>query len=232
MWILLIVLFLAKRYCMKDKIIAALRNAYADAGLNDKALDGVAGAVEYQLKKNNISDENGIAEAVRQPDVAGLVGVFQSEADRWRGRLAELQRRYDESKQPVSTVQEPKQDGQLSELLGRISALEQTLKARDAKIAMDERLASVRGKLKSGGSDNENILGLVMRDASIGTDETDDAAAARLKGVYDSTYRQFYGDGVTPPAGGGHEPAPKSGLDADLVARLRQDNLIPPEKKV
>lgn len=212
---------------MKDEIIAALRTAYANAGLSDVALDGVASALE-----NNVNDENGIDEAVKRPGVATLVRAFQSEADKWRGKVAVMQKNLDAQKQESSRQEPPKPDGQLAELLGKVTALEQSLKDRDAKAALDMRLSSIRERLKQGGSDNENILGLVMRDASLGSDETDDAAAARLKGVYDSTYKQFYGNGVVPPGGSMSEPEPKTGLDADLVARLRQDNLIPPEKKV
>lgn len=211
---------------IKDKIASELRTAYANMGLGDKALDGVA-----SFLGKTVEDENKVGEAVRDPSVLALLKGIQGETDSLRGRAADLQRRLDAQRPREDGgggSQKSEPDGRIDELVGKVEELERTLRERDERARLDARLSAIRGRLEDGGADNANILGLVMRDAQVGAEEADEAAVSRLKGEYDVLFKKFYGSGPVPPAGGNAPAAPK-GMDAELVAQLRRDGKLPPE---
>lgn len=217
-------------YCSmkKDKIIAVLKTTYANLGLSDKALGGVASLLE-----KTVTSEDGIEAAVKAPEIETLIKAIQGESDSLRTRNAQLVKELNE----LNELKDRKSDdengdsGEKTErekLIARIEVMENTLKERDDKARLDARLAGVRKQLKDGGADNENILGLVMKDAAFGEGETDEKAVERLKSVYDSTYKQFYGDGPVPPAGG-HGAKGSEHPDKSLIEVLRQNHRLPAE---
>lgn len=212
---------------MKDKIIDALKTTYANLGLSDKAFDGVASMIEKTIEK-----EEDIAAAIAKPEVFSLVKAIQGESDALRTKNAQISKELESLKKQVD---EPKpkpgddDDDKNAQLLARIEAMESALKAKEDKLKLETRLSAIREKLKEGGSENDNILGLVMKDASLTDDETDDAAVERLKGVYDTTYKQFYGDGAVPPTGnktGNKNEHP----DQSLIDALRKSGKLPAEQ--
>lgn len=212
---------------MKNKIIAALKTTYANLGLSDKAFDGVASMIEKTIEK-----EEDIAAAIATPEVSALVKAIQGESDALRTKNAQMSKELESLKKQVA---EPKPefgddgDDKNAQLLARIEAMESALKAKEDKLKLETRLSAIREKLKEGGSENDNILGLVMKDASLKDDETDDAAVERLKGVYDATYKQFYGDGAVPPTGnktGNKNEHP----DQSLIDALRKSGKLPAEQ--
>ena len=216
---------------MKDKIIAALKTTYANLGLSDKAFDGVASMIEKTIEK-----EEDIAAAIAKPEVSALVKAIQGESDALRTKNAQMSKELESLKKQVADPKpDPKPDpgnggdDKNAQLLARIEAMESALKAKEDKLKLETRLSAIREKLKEGGSENDNILGLVMKDASLTDDETDDAAVERLKGVYDTTYKQFYGDGAVPPTGnktGNKNEHP----DQSLIDALRKSGKLPAEQ--
>lgn len=215
---------------MKDKIIAALKTTYANLGLSDKAFDGVASMIEKTIEK-----EEDIAAAIATPEVSALVKAIQGESDALRTKNAQMSKELESLKKQVAEPGDG-DDDKNAQLLARIEAMESALKAKEDKLKAKEdklkletRLSAIREKLKEGGSENDNILGLVMKDASLTDDETDDAAVERLKGVYDTTYKQFYGDGAVPPTGiktGNKNEHP----DQSLIDALRKSGKLPAEQ--
>lgn len=212
---------------MKDKIIAALKTTYANQGLSDKAFDGVASMIEKTIEK-----EEDIAAAIATPEVSALVKAIQGESDALRTKNAQMSKELESLKKQVAEPKPKPGDGgedKNAQLLARIEAMESALKAKEDKLKLETRLSAIREKLKEGGSENDNILGLVMKDASLTDDETDDAAVERLKGVYDTTYKQFYGDGAIPPTGnktGNKNEHP----DQSLIDALRKSGKLPAEQ--
>lgn len=212
---------------MKDKIIAALKTTYANLGLSDKAFDGVASMIEKTIEK-----EEDIAAAIAKPEVSALVKAIQGESDALRTKNAQMSKELESLKKQVADPKPDPDNGgddKNAQLLARIEAMESAMKAKEGKLKLEIRLSAIREKLKEGGSENDNILGLVMKDASLTDDETDDAAVERLKGVYDTTYKQFYGDGAVPPTGnktGNKNEHP----DQSLIDALRKSGKLPAEQ--
>lgn len=208
---------------MRDKIIAALKTTYANLGLSDKAFGGVASILE-----KTVTNEEGIAAAVAAPEIALLVKAIQGETDSLRNKNVQIAKELEELKKQTPEPTELKDPDVNTKLAERITALENTLLENDKKAKREARLASIKEKLVSGGSKNENILGLVLKDAALDDNETDETAVERLKKTYDSTYRQFYGDGPIPPAGGGGGAGDKN-PDKSLIDTLRKNGSLPGE---
>lgn len=87
---------------MKQKILAALKNKYANLGFGQKALDGVADYLE-----KTVTEESQIETAIS--GVEPLLKVFQSEADRSRTELNALKSENEELKKKA-TQPDPKDD--------------------------------------------------------------------------------------------------------------------------
>ena len=209
---------------MRDKIIAALKTTYANLGLSDKAFGGVASILE-----KTVTDEEGIAAAVAAPEISLLMKAIQGETDSLRNKNVQIAKELEELKKQTPEQKEPEEDPDVNaKLAARIAALENTLLENDKKAKREARLASIKEKLVSGGSRNENILGLVLKDAALDDNETDETAVERLKKTYDSTYRQFYGNGPIPPAGGGGGADDKN-PDKSLIDTLRKNGSLPGE---
>lgn len=205
---------------MKDKIIAALKTTYANLGLSDKAFGGVASILEKTVTK-----EEDIAAAVAAPEISVLVKAIQGETDSLRNKNTQISRELDDLKKQIS---EDKPDDKYTKLIARIEAMEKEQKEKASQEKLSARIAQIKEKLVSGGSKNENILGLVLGDAKLTEEETDDAAVERLKKSYDETYKRFYGNGPIPPTGssggaGGDNP------DKSLIEALRRNGSLPSE---
>lgn len=212
---------------MKDKIIAALKTTYANLGLSDKAFGGVASILEKTVTK-----EEDITAAVAAPEISVLVKAIQGETDSLRNKNTQITKELDDLKKQIP---DNKPDGnptpdddKYAKLIARIDAMEKEQKEKASQEKLSARIAQIKEKLVSGGSKNENILGLVLGDAKLTEEETDDAAVERLKKEYDTTYKQFYGDGPMPPAGGG--PGAEGGNpDKALIDALVKSGKLPNE---
>lgn len=205
---------------MKDKIIAALKTTYANLGLSDKAFGGVASILEKTVTK-----EEDITAAVAAPEISVLVKAIQGETDSLRNKNTQISRELDDLKKQIP---EDKPDDKYTKLIARIEAMEKEQKEKASQEKLSARIAQIKEKLVSGGSKNENILGLVLGDAKLTEEETDDAAVERLKKSYDETYKRFYGNGPIPPTGssggaGGDNP------DKSLIEALRRNGSLPSE---
>lgn len=213
---------------MKDKIIAALKTTYANLGLSDKAFGGVASILEKTVTK-----EEDITAAVAAPEISALVKAIQGETDSLRNKNTQISKELDELKRQKNDEPEKEdkpggKDDAMAALVAKVEEMEKRMKERDEQSRHDARIASIKEKLVSGGSKNENILGLVLKGAAISDDETDESAAERLKKEYDTTYKQFYGDGLTPPAGGG-TGAEGDNPDKALIDALVKSGKLPNE---
>lgn len=212
---------------MKDKIIAALKTTYANLGLSDKAFGGVASILEKTVTK-----EEDITAAVAAPEISALVKAIQGETDSLRNKNTQISKELDDLKKQIP---DNKPDGnpapdddKYAKLIARIDAMEKEQKEKASQEKLSARIAQIKEKLVSGGSKNENILGLVLGDAKLTEEETDDAAAERLKKSYDETYKRFYGDGPMPPAGGG-TGAEGDNPDKALIDALVKSGKLPNE---
>lgn len=213
---------------MKDKIIAALKTTYANLGLSDKAFGGVASILEKTVTK-----EEDITAAVAAPEISALVKAIQGETDSLRNKNTQISRELDDLKKQIPNQKHDDDpdpnDDKYAKLIARIDAMEKEQKEKASQEKLSARIAQIKEKLVSGGSKNENILGLVLGDAKLTEEETDDAAVERLKKSYDETYKRFYGNGPIPPTGG-PEGTREDNPDKALIEALRRNGSLPSEE--
>lgn len=211
---------------MKAKLLAALKTEYKTLGLSDKAFDGVASVLAKTVTK-----EDEIDGVVKADETKALIKAYQADADKLRQEKAQLQSEYDAYKRehPETTppTEPPTEDEDTKKLLERIEALEQENKEAKSKAARSEKISAIRSKMKENGSDNDNILDLVLDKAEFKDGEKVEDIATRLKSEYDTTFTKFYGDGPRPHHHGNSTPEYKGTEDDDFVDKLRSEGQLP-----
>lgn len=216
---------------MKQKILTALKTAYPKSGLSDKAFDGVASVLV-----KTVAEEKDIDGVVNSDETRSLIQAYQSDTDRVRTEKAQLQTAFDKYRKEHpegNPVREPvpEPDPAIKALTDKIAALETAYREMGERAARSAKVASVREKMKAGGSDNDNILDLVLERADIKADSDAAVIADDLKGVYDATFRKFYGDGAVPQVHRNITPDDAKKADAAFAAKLRTEGKLPQEQK-
>ena len=214
------------QFCMKTKLLTALKTEYATLGLSEKAFDGVASVLVKTVTKAEEIDG-----VVKSDETKGLLKAFQGESDDLRRRNTELQADFDKYKKEHPETKTPPKtdegDEETKKLKERIEALENENKEAKQKAARTEKLASIRAKMKEQGSDNDNILDLVLEKAEFKDEDKVDDIANNLKAAYDAKYTQFYGDGPRPLHHTNQTPEYTGKEDDDFVESLRRDGKLP-----
>lgn len=198
---------------MKEKIITALRTKYQRFGLSSEAVDRIASA-----KEKTVTKEEDIETAIADAETMELIAnELQKSADSERRSRSALQKSFDDYKKahPEKSDDVKKEPEEENEVLKELRELKARLDERDASDRKKATLASVTAALKKAGCSNEEILSLSLKGFSLGEDETEDAAVARVKADYDNSVKKIFGAGTPPPVGGG---GPKS--DDDYKAAL------------
>ena len=212
---------------MKTRLLTALKTEYAKSGLSDKAFDGVASVLVKTVTK-----EDEIDGVVKSDETKALIKAYQTDTDKVRTEKANLQAEFDKyKKEHPETTPPPKTEDEDSETIkqmkAEIEALKLANKEKDEKAARAEKVASVRTKMKEQGSDNDNILDLVLDKAEFKDDESVDDIATRLKSDYDAKYTKFYGDGPVPPSHKTTVPEYTGTEDDDFAETLRREGKLP-----
>ena len=198
---------------MKEKIFNALRTKYQRFGLSSEAVDRIASA-----KEKTVTKEEDIETAIADAETMELIAnELQKSADAERRSRSTIQKSFDDYKKahPEKSEDEGKKSEEDNEVLKELRELKARLDERDASDKKKATLASVTAALKKAGCSNDEILSLSLKGFSLGEDETEDAAVARVKADYDNSVKKIFGAGTPPPAGGG---GPKS--DDDYLKAL------------
>lgn len=189
---------------MKTKISNALKTAYANMGLSEKAFDGVASFLEKTVTK-----EEEIDDVIKKEDVKNLLKAFQGESDALRNRAAQLQKDFDAYK--VSHPEKPKDKPDDSDdEPAYVKALREQNAAIIARLDKSEKEAKAKGLLAEIISESrkklthEKAFKLTEREFSMKDDETKEAAIARFEEAYNANKKEFFSDGVIPPFGTGN----------------------------
>lgn len=216
---------------MKEKIKNALKTEYAKMGLGDKAFDGVA---SFLVKTINQDEE--IDGVIKSEDTKGLLKAFQGESDSLRNRAAQLEKDFNayKEKHPDSDPKpnpnpNPNPDVE-PEWAKKLREQQEAIAARFAKEDQEKALKAARltveSKLKSEGCTNAGILNLTLKGFNLDENETMEAAVARLKGEYNASYKETFGDGPMPGVG-----TPAFGDTKTAVSHkndfLREQGLLP-----
>ena len=214
---------------MIENIKSALKTEYKGLGLSDKTIDRLASYV-----KGLVENEDDIATAVKRDDVKLIATSIQGEIDgiRKAKQAAEDALKEYKEKHPEGDKTETKDDEsevarQLRELLEKQTQMEARLKAKDDAELLATNRSAVEAKLKQAGCTNVGILKSVLKGFALGENEDVDAATERLKGEYNSTYKETFGEGPRPGFGGSEFGGdPKKSADR-MNDYLRQEGLLP-----
>lgn len=211
---------------MKTKLLTALKTEYAKSGLSDKAFDGVASVLVKTVTKDDEIDG-----VVKSDETKALIKAYQTDTDKVRTEKANLQAEFDKYKKEHPETEPPKpnenEDPEIKKMKEEIANLKKANEEKDKKAARAEMLATIRTKMKEQGSDNDNILDLVLDKAEWKEDETADDIATRLKTDYDAKYTKFYGDGPVPHNHKTTVPEYTGTEDDDFAETLRKEGKLP-----
>ena len=223
---------------MKQKIITALKTKYQRFGLSNEAIDRIASA-----KEKTVTAEEGIETAIADAETLELIATeLQKSADKERREKSTLQKSFDEykTKHPEGNPDpdpepDPNKGGNDEpEWAKRLREQNETILARqkaedDAKKLSATRKA-IEDKLKAAGCTNPGILNLTLKGFALAENETEDQAVERLKGEYNASFKETFGDGGAPGLS-----TPNFGDTKQAVEHkndfLRRQGLLPEEKK-
>lgn len=217
---------------MKEKILAALKTAYAKLGLSDKAFDGVASLLE-----KTVTDEAQIATAISGDEVKALLTAIQGQVDSLRNKLSDKEKELNDYKEahpettppatPPATPPTETEPEWAKTLRQSVETLANAQAARDKADKAAADLASVKEKLKAKlGAVHDGLFDLTLVGFALGDKETIDDAVTRLETAYNANIKKVFGDGPIPslgngikPGGGEYKPGMFKELHDTLVGR-------------
>lgn len=193
---------------LKDKIASALKTKYQRFGLSNEAIDRIASA-----REKTVASEDEIESAVADVETMTLLATeVQKMRDMEIQKRTDTQRAFDaykenhpenkadETKQTETpTQEEPEWAKTLREQNERIVA---RFKAEDDARKLSASLSAVERKLKESGCTNPGILKATLKGFALMEGENEEAAVERLKGEYNSSYKDTFGEGPVPGVGG------------------------------
>lgn len=189
---------------MKERIIAALKTAYAKLGLSDEAFDGVAALLE-----KTVTEESEIATAVSGDNVKTLLTTIQGQVDSWKNKFydkdKELKTYKEKHPETNPTPKDPPKDDEPEYIKKLREQNEQILarfKADDDAKKYAASLAKVEAGLKEKGCTNPGILKGVLKGFALKDNETEEQAITRLTEEYNQSVKDTFGDGPVPRFGG------------------------------
>lgn len=217
---------------MKEKIVKELRNEYANLGLGEKALSGVAAFLE----KTGIKEED-IVSRIKGEDVKSLLISIQGESDSLRNNNAKLTKENEELKSKkniepkVDEPDESETEKALKQLQEEIKSIKESSIAEAKKRADSEVIAKVNEILKTKGCTNDFVRKITLSGLTISDGDTAEALADKYKELYDANFKEAYGEGRIPPNGNHSSTEFKKGDYSSEVERLRASGALPPDSK-
>jgi len=220
---------------MKEKIALALKTKYQHFGLSNEAIDRIAVA-----KEKTVTSEDAIDSGIADAETMNLIAKeLMKMRDKEISNKTDLQRAFDtyKEKHPDAdpnppTPPKPK-EGEEPEWAKKIREQNEVLVARldaqDKEKAMKATRLTVESKLKAEGCTNVGILNLTMKGFTLGENETLDAAVERLKGEYNASFKETFGDGAPPGVGTPNFGDSKSAVDHKNKF-LQDQGLLPKEQ--
>ena len=216
---------------MKEKIIAAFKTKYQRFGLSNEAVDRIASA-----KEKTVTKDEDIETALADVETMTLIATeVQKMRDGEIQRRTDLQKSFDTYKEkhpeqtpptPPAPKKEPEPTPEPEWARNLRLRFEREDKEKADKIARDAIVA----RLKMEGCTNNGILNLTLKGYSPKEGETEDAAVERLKGEYNASYKETFGEGAIPPIGGQTYGDAKTAIDHKNKF-LEEQGLLPANKK-
>ena len=216
----------------KENIASALKTKYQRFGLSNEAIDRIASA-----KEKTVTSEDAIEEGIADTETMGLIAIeLMKMRDKEISNKTDLQRAFDayKEKNPVPKPNgEPEPDDTKPKEIPEpewARKIRERFEREDKEKADNMARDAITARLKMEGCTNTGILKSTMRGFTLGQDETEDSAVARLKAEYNDSYKEVFGDGAVPGLGGQPFADAKSATDHKNDF-LRQQGLLPPKDK-
>lgn len=217
---------------MKEKIALALKTKYQRFGLSNEAIDRIA-----EAKQKTVTSEDAIDTGIADTETMGLIAVeLMKMRDKEIQQRTDTQRAFDAYKEkttvpspesdPAPAQQKPVEMPEPEWAKTLRERFEREDKEKADKIARD----AITARLKMEGCTNPGILKSTMKGFTLGKDETEDNAVARLKTEYNAAYKEVFGDGAVPGLGGQAFADAKTATE-HKNAFLRQQGLLPTQDK-
>lgn len=217
---------------MKEKIVKALRNEYVNLGLSEKALSGVAVFIE----KTGIKEED-IATRVKGDDVKALLISIQGESDSLRNNNARLTKENEDLKSKMNNkladdeLEDSETTKMLKQLQEEIKSINERSIAEAKKRADSEIFTKVNEILKTKGCINDFVRKITLSGFTVSDGDTAETLADKYKELYDTNFKEAYGEGCIPPSGFRSSAEFKQGDFNSEIERLRTAGYLPPESK-
>lgn len=216
----------------KENIANALKTKYQRFGLSNEAIDRIASA-----REKTVTSEDEIDAATADAETMGLIAnELQKMRDAEIQKRTDTQRAFDAYKEknpapkpngdPAPEPQKPAEVPEPEWAKKIRERFEREDKEKADKITRD----AITARLKMEGCTNSGILKSTMKGFTLGKDETEDNAVARLKAEYNDSYKEVFGDGAVPGLGGQPFADAKSATDHKNDF-LRQQGLLPKKDK-
>lgn len=211
---------------MKTKIANALKTKYANLGLSEKALNGVASILE-----KTVTEESGIESAIAEASVADLLKVFQGELDRERGAKTVAERALADYKKEheggVNHGLDDETKNQLATLMQEHKALKEQLAASEKANRDKEVISKVHELMKASGCTNDFIRNMTLKGIVVKDDDTAENIAESYKEAYNTNFKEAYGEGMVPPRGTPNPEGYKKGDYKAIADKLKRNGDIP-----
>lgn len=217
----------------KENIASALKTKYQRFGLSNEAIDRIATA-----REKTVTSEDEIEAATADAETMGLIAnELMKMRDKEISNKTDLQRAFDSYKEKHPAPKpdggdhapEPAKPAEMPEPEWA-KTLRERFEREDKEKADKVVRDAITARLKMEGCVNSGILKSTMKGFTLGQDETEDNAVARLKAEYNDSYKEVFGDGAVPGLGGQAFADAKSAT-AHKNDFLRQQGLLPPKDK-
>lgn len=184
---------------MKEKILQALKTAYAKLGLSDEAFDGVASLLE-----KTVTEESEIVTAVSGDNVRNLLKTIQGSVDSWKNKFHDKDKELNAYKQSHPDKNPDPDPAPHQDPDEPPKWFKDYLESQKAEKRQGDLLDSVRKKLEKDGCTNKGILGAVLKGFKAGDDDTADSLAEKFKGEYNTLFEETFGTTPAPLRGTGN----------------------------
>jgi len=188
---------------MKEKIRTSVRTAYSKFGLKEASIEKIVNIVEAKLTALGTQEaEFDTQIALEITAFEPFVGIIQSEVD--SRKVAAPVVAPIATPVPIATptptpaptlLDEPEWAKRIRE---KMEAQELKEIESQKRAANEAKLASARKLLETSGAANKKVLEVALSKVQITEDMTDEQISATVLPLYNTEYKDFYGDGQSP----------------------------------
>jgi len=127
-----------------------------------------------------------------------------SDAEAEKVRLAKVEADKKKSEEDGKTPEKSEAEKKIDALLAKFEAQELKESEAQKKVANDAKIANAKKLLETAGAVNKKVLEVALSKAQITDEMTDEQISATVLPLYNTEYKDFYGDGQMPATAAGN----------------------------